>query len=118
MSPPHTSVLMTELTLDTWRGRSVLKGDDGVDLVHVVRSVPEDSGEVVCVGGVVHLDLVTKASVFGEGVHLPFVINHLAMKESHGSVQEQEEIRKRIHDKKSAVQKQNLNYSFAIVLHI
>lgn len=43
---------------------SVLEGDDGVDLVDVVRPIPEDTREVVGVWRVVHFDLVTKASMF------------------------------------------------------
>lgn len=56
---------------------SVLKGDDRVHFVHVVRSVPENPGEVVCVGRVVHLYLVAEPPVLGERVNLSFVINHL-----------------------------------------
>lgn len=56
---------------------SVLKGDDGVDFVHVVRAVPENSSEVICVGRVVHLYLMTEASMFGEGVNLSFVKHSL-----------------------------------------
>lgn len=56
---------------------SVLKGDDRVHFVDVVRAVPENPCEVVCVGRVVHLYLVAESSIFGEGVHLAFVIDDL-----------------------------------------
>lgn len=73
-----------------WRGegrpRSELKGDDGVDFVHVVRAVPEHPGEVVCVGRVVHLQLVAEAAVLGEGVDLSFVMNHLDQTKGDGTL--------------------------------
>lgn len=56
---------------------SVLKGDDRVDSVDVVRAVPEHSREVVGVWRVVHFDLVTESPVLGECVHFPIVIHHL-----------------------------------------
>lgn len=56
---------------------SVLKRDDRVDFVHVVRSVPEHSGEVVGIRRVVHLDFVAESSVFGKGVNFSFVVDDL-----------------------------------------
>lgn len=64
---------------------SVLEGDDGVDPVDVVGAVPEDPGEVVGVGRVVHLDLLTEATVFGGGDLLSSVVDHLEEKEDSGS---------------------------------
>lgn len=56
---------------------SVLKGDDRVHFVDVVRAVPENSSEVVCVGRVVQLYLLAESAVLGERVNLSFVINNL-----------------------------------------
>lgn len=56
---------------------SVLKGDDRVHFVDVVRAVPENSSEVVCVRRVVQLYLLAESSVLGERVNLSFVINDL-----------------------------------------
>lgn len=58
---------------------SVLKGDDGVHFVDVIRAVPENSGEIVRVGRVVHLYLVAESPVLREGVDLSFVINYVSI---------------------------------------
>ena len=64
---------------------SVLKGDDRVHFVDVVRTVPENSGEIVCVGRVVHLYLVAEPPVLREGVDLSFVIYDLNGTRAHRS---------------------------------
>ena len=67
---------------------SVLKGDDGVHFVDVVRAVPENSSEVVRVGRVVHLYLVAESSVLGERVNFAFVINDLNETRGYGIFRE------------------------------
>lgn len=49
----------------------------------MVRAVPEDSGEVVSVGRVVHLYLVAESSVLREGVCVPSVVNDLKRTNTH-----------------------------------
>lgn len=61
------------------RPGSVLKRDDGVDFVDVVRTVPKNPGEVVRVRRVVHFDFAAESPVFGERVHLSFVIDHMSI---------------------------------------
>lgn len=59
---------------------SVLKGDDRVHFVDVVRAVPEHPREVVGVRRVVQLYLLAESAVLWERVNLSFVINNLRWK--------------------------------------
>lgn len=73
---------------------SVLKRDDRVHFVDVIRAVPENSSEVVCVWRVVQLNLLAESSVLGERVNLSFVINNLSGTEGNGNISCHHVIRK------------------------
>lgn len=55
----------------------------------MVGTVPEDPGEVVGVGRVVHLDLLAEPARLGEGEHLGPVLDHLNGSEHAASEQGQ-----------------------------
>lgn len=59
---------------------SVLKRDDRVHFIDMVRSVPKYSGEVIFVGRIVQLYLLAESSVLGEGIHHSSVIHNLQEK--------------------------------------
>ena len=65
---------------------SVLERYDRVHFVDVIRAVPENSSEVVCVWRVVQLNLLAESSVLGERVNLSFVINNLNGTEGNGNI--------------------------------
>lgn len=56
---------------------STLEGDDRVEFIDMVRTVPEHSCEIVGVWREVHFDLMTEPPVLGESVHFPVAIHHL-----------------------------------------
>lgn len=60
--------------------KSVLKRDDRVHFVDMVRSVPKYSSKVIFVGRIVQLYLLTESSILGERVHLSSVIHNLQEK--------------------------------------
>lgn len=75
---PHTAVPWSTCRETLAKGPpSVLKGDDTVHLVDVIRAVPENPREVVRVRGVVQLYLPAEASILGERVNLLSVVNDL-----------------------------------------
>lgn len=76
-TPGEGGVGLSHSPAGRWRLLSVLKGDHRVHFVDVVRAIPENSREVVCVGRVVHLYLVAESPVLGERVYLSFIVNHL-----------------------------------------
>lgn len=73
----QTRTWMSNKPLKSCRFLLILEGNDRVDSIDVVGTVPKDAGEVVGVRREVGFDFMAEAAVSGEGVHLAIVLNYL-----------------------------------------